>query len=60
MFIMMSLFAAMFKAFRKESGDGMSAELLSFGELVTKKVANEQNMIDSTFGALRSDPAWLS
>ena len=60
MFLMMSFFAMMFKAFRKESPGGMSKELLRFGEALTKKVANEQNLLDSTFGALSSDPAALS
>jgi len=56
MFLMMSLFAAMFKAF-KPSSSGMSKELLSFGESISTKIANEQNIYQSTFGALRSDPA---
>lgn len=60
MFLMMSLFVMMFKAFKKESPGGMSKELLRFGEALTKKVANEQNLLDSTFGALSSDPAALS
>ena len=61
MLIMFSLFASLFQAYKKENGtEGMSRELIDFGEAISKKVAAEQNMFMNTFGALNSEPAWLS
>lgn len=61
MLIMFALFSSLFKAFKEEQGtSGMSRELLSFGEAVTKKVELEQNVFLNTFGALKSEPLWLS
>lgn len=56
MFVMFVIFTMIFKAFRESSGDsGLSSDLLKFGEAVSNKVANEQNLWDSTFGALDTD-----
>ena len=44
MFLVMSFFAMMFKAFRKESPGGISKELLRFGEAVTKKDGSDSAM----------------
>lgn len=60
MYIMFSLFALMFGTLKKENPDGMSNELMKFGESLSQKVAREQNILDNTFGAIRSTPAWLS
>lgn len=60
MYIIFMLFKMMFDVALKDNPDGMSNELLSFGKSISSKVANEQNFYDSTLGALRSDPAWLS
>lgn len=60
MYIMFNVFTSMFKALKKDSPEGLSKELMSFGESLSKKVTNEQNLYQSTFGALNSDPVWLS
>ena len=56
MYIMFNVFTSMFKALKKDSPEGLSKELMSFGESLSKKVTNEQNLYQSTFGALNSDP----
>ena len=59
-----ALFAFLIKlisAWREEIGDdGVGQDLLKFSQVVSTKVLNEHNLYQNTFGAVHSEPAFIS
>lgn len=56
MYLMMMFFVMFFKSMGGESNDGFSKELAKFGTSLSQKIGREQNVVDNTFGALKTDP----
>lgn len=60
-FILLGIIREIFKNLSKEQGrDSMSGEMLHFMTTVNTKVLNEYNIWDNTFGAIRTEPLFLS
>lgn len=61
MLLLMGLLKAMFDGLIEENGtEGLSGELLQFGQTATTKVLRETNIFQNTFGAVNLEPISLS
>lgn len=61
MFIMFGIVKAILDAIIADEGtDGLSGEALKFAATANKKIYNEYNVFNSTLGAIRAEPAFLS
>jgi hypothetical protein len=59
MLIFFAIISNLLKAYREENGDdGIDGETIRFIDAVNDKILNEANILDNTFGALRSKPAF--
>lgn len=60
-FILLGIIKAIFENLKQENGrDSLSGEALHFMDTVNNKVLNEYNVWDNTFGAINTEPLFLS
>jgi hypothetical protein len=60
-FILLGIIKAIFENLKQENGrDSLSGEALHFMDTVNNKVLNEYNVWENTFGAINTEPLFLS